>query len=59
MCWRVIGGDEFVALVIVPPDDVATITNRLTWHLDKFNASAGLPYRLALTIGVAHLRCRR
>ena len=49
-----IGGDEFVALVIVPPDDIATITNRLTWHLDKFNASAGLPYRLALTVGVAH-----
>jgi diguanylate cyclase (GGDEF)-like protein/PAS domain S-box-containing protein len=49
-----IGGDEFVALVVVPPDDVTTITNRLTWHLDKFNEGAGLPYRLALSIGVAH-----
>jgi diguanylate cyclase (GGDEF)-like protein/PAS domain S-box-containing protein len=49
-----IGGDEFVALVIVPPDDITTITNRLTWHLDKFNTGAGLPYQLALSIGVAH-----
>ena len=49
-----IGGDEFVALVIVPPDDVSTITNRLTWHLDKFNSGAGLPFQLALSIGVAH-----
>jgi diguanylate cyclase (GGDEF)-like protein/PAS domain S-box-containing protein len=49
-----IGGDEFVALVIVPPDDVATITKRLTWHLDKFNGNAGYPYRLAMSVGVAH-----
>jgi diguanylate cyclase (GGDEF)-like protein len=49
-----IGGDEFVALVIVPPDDVATITNRLKWHLDKFNAGTGHPYRLAMSVGVAH-----
>jgi diguanylate cyclase (GGDEF)-like protein/PAS domain S-box-containing protein len=48
-----IGGDEFVALVIVPPDDVATITNRLRWHLDKFNVGAGHPYRLAMSVGVA------
>lgn len=49
-----IGGDEFVALVVVPPDDISTITNRLTWHLDKFNTGAGLPYQLALSLGVAH-----
>jgi len=49
-----IGGDEFVALVIVPPDDVATITKRLTWHVGKFNANAGHPYRLAMSVGVAH-----
>jgi diguanylate cyclase (GGDEF)-like protein/PAS domain S-box-containing protein len=49
-----IGGDEFVALVIVPPDDIATITNRLKWHVDKFNATAGLPYTLSLSFGVAH-----
>jgi diguanylate cyclase (GGDEF)-like protein/PAS domain S-box-containing protein len=54
-----IGGDEFVALVIVPPDDISTITRRLTWHLDKFNATAGVSYRLALSIGVAHFDPRR
>jgi diguanylate cyclase (GGDEF)-like protein/PAS domain S-box-containing protein len=48
-----IGGDEFVALVIVPPDDVATITKRLKWHLNKFNTGAGRPYRLAMSVGVA------
>jgi diguanylate cyclase (GGDEF)-like protein/PAS domain S-box-containing protein len=51
-----IGGDEFVALVIVPPDDVSTITNRLKWHVDKFNATSGLPYTLSLSIGVARFR---
>ena len=49
------GGDEFVALVIVPPDDVATISNRLKWHVDKFNASSALPYSLSMSIGVSHL----
>lgn len=54
-----IGGDEFVALVIVPPDDITTITNRLMWHLDKFNTGASLPYELALSIGVAHFDPQR
>jgi diguanylate cyclase (GGDEF)-like protein/PAS domain S-box-containing protein len=49
-----IGGDEFVALVIVPPDDVATITNRLKWHVDKFNTQSGLSYALSMSFGVAH-----
>jgi diguanylate cyclase (GGDEF)-like protein/PAS domain S-box-containing protein len=49
-----IGGDEFVALVIVPPDDVATITNRLKWHVHKFNTQSGLPYALSMSLGVAH-----
>jgi diguanylate cyclase (GGDEF)-like protein len=47
------GGDEFVALVIVPPDDVATITNRLTWHVDKFNSGSERPYSLSMSIGVS------
>ena len=49
------GGDEFVALVIVPPDDVATISNRLKWHVDKFNAGSALPYSLSMSIGVSRL----
>jgi diguanylate cyclase (GGDEF)-like protein/PAS domain S-box-containing protein len=49
-----IGGDEFVALVIVPPDDIATITNRLKWHVDKFNGGSGFPYSLSMSIGVSH-----
>ena len=50
-----IGGDEFVALVIVPPDDIATIGNRLKWHVDKFNASSARPCSLSMSIGVARL----
>jgi diguanylate cyclase (GGDEF)-like protein/PAS domain S-box-containing protein len=50
-----IGGDEFVALVIVPPDDVATINHRLKWHVDKFNTSSALPYSLSMSIGVSRL----
>jgi diguanylate cyclase (GGDEF)-like protein/PAS domain S-box-containing protein len=49
-----IGGDEFVALVIVPPDDIATITNRLRWHVDKFNGHSSLPYALSMSYGVSH-----
>ncbi len=49
-----IGGDEFVALATVSQPDADTITNRLKWHLDKFNATSGLPYQLALSFGMAH-----
>lgn len=49
------GGDEFVALVILPPDDVATISNRLKWHVAKFNTSSALPYSLSLSVGVSRL----
>jgi diguanylate cyclase (GGDEF)-like protein len=48
------GGDEFVALAIVPPSDVATVMKRLEWHLDRFNAGSGLPYRLVVSVGLAH-----
>ena len=40
-------------LVLVPPDDIATITNRLRWHVDKFNGGSGLAYPLAMSIGVS------
>ena len=50
-----LGGDEFVALVMVSRTDAVTITNRLAWHQDKFNVSSGLPYRLSMSVGVAHL----
>lgn len=49
-----VGGDEFVALGLVPPDDVGTIMKRLDWHLDRFNAASGLPYRLSMSVGVSH-----
>ncbi len=50
-----IGGDEFVALVIVPPDNIATISKRLKWHVDKFNTGSALPYSLSMSIGVSRL----
>ena len=43
-----IGGDEFVALVIVPPEDIATISKRLKWHVDKYNSASTLPYSLSM-----------
>lgn len=49
-----VGGDEFVALGIVPPADVGTIMKRLGWHLDRFNTASGLPYRLSMSVGVSH-----
>jgi len=50
-----IGGDEFVALVIVPPEDIATISKRLKWHVDKYNSASTLPYSLSMSIGVSRL----
>ena len=50
-----IGGDESDALVIVPPDDIATISKRLKWHVDKFNTGLALPYSLSMSIGVSRL----
>ena len=50
-----VGGDEFVALATVSLADADRIMTRLKWHLDKFNAGAGLPYQLALSIGIAHM----
>jgi diguanylate cyclase (GGDEF)-like protein len=47
------GGDEFVALATVPPEDVATISKRLHWHVHKFNTGSALPYALGMSIGVA------
>ena len=50
-----LGGDEFVALAAFAPGDAAIVTSRLMRHVDNFNARSGLPYRLALSVGMAHL----
>jgi diguanylate cyclase (GGDEF)-like protein/PAS domain S-box-containing protein len=50
-----LGGDEFVALAVVSREDAVTITDRMTWHLAKFNAASDLPYPLAMSVGVAFL----
>ena len=50
------GGDEFVALVLVPPDDVATIINRLKWHVSTGSTPVQrLPYSLSMSVGVSRL----
>jgi diguanylate cyclase (GGDEF)-like protein/PAS domain S-box-containing protein len=48
-----IGGDEFVALATVPPDDIDTVGKRLRWHVQKFNSSGRLPHALKVSIGLA------
>jgi diguanylate cyclase (GGDEF)-like protein/PAS domain S-box-containing protein len=50
-----IGGDEFVLLAIETDDDTATVLRRrLTERLDHFNSNSNRPYRLSLSVGVAH-----
>jgi diguanylate cyclase (GGDEF)-like protein/PAS domain S-box-containing protein len=48
-----IGGDEFVVL-ITDPSDAKAILRRLHLNLGQHNARAGRPYRLELSIGIAH-----
>lgn len=48
-----IGGDEFVVL-ITEPTDTKIILRRLHQNLERHNARAGRPYRIELSIGIAH-----
>lgn len=48
-----IGGDEFVVL-ITEPSDTKVILRRLAQNLEHHNARKGRPYRIALSIGIAH-----
>jgi diguanylate cyclase (GGDEF)-like protein/PAS domain S-box-containing protein len=48
-----IGGDEFVVL-ITEPADTKGIMRRLQQNLDCHNNKIGRPYRIALSIGIAH-----
>jgi len=49
-----LGGDEFVVLALEAPDvDAAVLAMRIEEHLDRFNAGAGRPYRLAVSVGTA------
>jgi diguanylate cyclase (GGDEF)-like protein/PAS domain S-box-containing protein len=50
-----IGGDEFVLLAIETDDDTAhVLLRRLRERLDHFNAKSERPYRLSLSVGIAH-----
>jgi len=49
-----LGGDEFVAMAFETPDvDASALARRIDEHLDRFNASAGRPYRLEVSVGAA------
>ena len=49
-----LGGDEFAALIIQEtPDAAEAITRRIEQALEKYNADAGRPFRLALSAGIA------
>jgi len=48
-----IGGDEFVVL-ITEPSDAKAILRRLHQNLEQHNSRGGRPYRLELSIGIAH-----
>jgi diguanylate cyclase (GGDEF)-like protein len=48
-----IGGDEFVVL-ITEPTDTKVILRRLHQNLERHNNKEGRPYRIELSIGIAH-----
>ena len=48
-----IGGDEFVVL-ITEPTDTKLILRRLHQNLERHNTNGGRPYRIELSIGIAH-----
>jgi diguanylate cyclase (GGDEF)-like protein/PAS domain S-box-containing protein len=48
-----IGGDEFVVL-ITEPTDTKVILRRLHQNLERHNDRKGRPYRIELSIGIAH-----
>jgi diguanylate cyclase (GGDEF)-like protein/PAS domain S-box-containing protein len=48
-----IGGDEFVVL-ITEPSDTKVVLRRLAQNLEHHNSRKGRPYRIALSIGIAH-----
>jgi diguanylate cyclase (GGDEF)-like protein/PAS domain S-box-containing protein len=50
-----IGGDEFVVLAALAPDESAeSLSERLQENFDASNASKIRPYNLALSVGIAH-----
>ncbi|MFN0140636.1 MAG: diguanylate cyclase domain-containing protein [Pyrinomonadaceae bacterium] len=51
-----LGGDEFVALMLNTLDEVAErVPSRLQANFDDFNAQSGLPYKLAMSIGMVKI----
>lgn len=48
-----IGGDEFVVL-LTEPTDTKVIMRRLHHNLERHNTRGGRPYRIQLSIGIAH-----
>jgi diguanylate cyclase (GGDEF)-like protein/PAS domain S-box-containing protein len=48
------GGDEFVIIAAISRAGAGVITDRLEIHLSTFNARSGFPYKLSLSVGMAH-----
>lgn len=57
LCVR-FGGDEMVA-VIPGACDSQTLVQRITDHLDAYNASSGLAYQISTSVGVSQTTLRR
>lgn len=50
-----LGGDEFVVLALESASgDSAALLLRLEEHLEQYNRRGGQPFRLAISVGVAH-----
>jgi len=55
-----IGGDEFIGLFLSEdPTFEADFTGRLQAECDRYNESAGRPYWLDISVGIAYFVCRQ
>lgn len=51
-----LSGDEFAVLAMMPREQIGQVAGELNSRLEKFNSSAGRPYRLAVSVGGAEYR---
>ena len=52
-----IGGDEFAALILNTSDEIAErLPERIETNFETFNAEAGLPYKIGMSVGFVKVR---
>lgn len=59
LCCARIGGDEFMAVGIVPEELVGSFEERLQKEFDEYNANAPRPYNVGFSIGTVYREASR